>query len=137
MPDRKRRESISVDKLHQDLLSRFSQAFNSNVRETTRSCVTEDFEWIYYEGPDRPNGNVLQGVDQACDAVAARAARLSTPIEFSDSEEFPCGDRLFVTYRATGAFHDSGPFDVRAIDIYTFRGERLRRKDTYWKIIEA
>jgi len=29
----------------------------------------------------------------------------------------------------------AGPFDVRAIDIYRFRGGRLASKDTYWKKI--
>ena len=117
------------------LLTRFSQAFNSKDREGTRACVTEDFEWGYYEGPHAPHGRILRGVDEACQAVLDRAARLSVPIQFTDSEEHWAGDKLFVTYRANGVFRDTGRFDVLAIDIYTFKGQRLARKDTYWKII--
>ncbi|GIS87382.1 MAG: hypothetical protein CM1200mP18_00920 [Gammaproteobacteria bacterium] len=54
---------------------------------------------------------------------------------FNESNEFPSGDKIFTTYRVSGEFFDTGPFDVRAIDIYSFRGDKICSKDTYWKII--
>ena len=60
---------------------------------------------------------------------------MSEPIKFSESEEFQSGEKVIVTYRASGVFKERGPFDVRAVDIYTFRDGLLAEKDTYWKII--
>ncbi len=116
-------------------LARFSRAFNSNDVAEAARCVTDDFVWIYYEGPDRPEGRVIRGVEAACAAVVERASRLSRAIVFTESRQYQCGESVFVTYRASGEFRDSGPFDVRAVDIYTFRGDKLLSKDTYWKII--
>ncbi len=116
-------------------LAAFSKAFNGNDVAATADLVTEDFVWIFYEGPDSPDGRVLHGPAAACAAVVERAGQLKSPIRFTESEQFPCGERIFTTYRAMGEFHATGPFDVRAVDIYTFRGDKLASKDTYWKKI--
>ena len=55
-------------------LARFSRAFNSNDVAEAARCVTDDFVWIYYEGPDRPEGRVIRGVEAACAAVVERAS---------------------------------------------------------------
>jgi len=124
-----------IDANKATLLDRFSQAFNTNDVAGTAACVTEDFVWIFYEGPDAPDGRILHGAAAGCRAVVERAEQLREPIAFSEAERFQSGDRIFVTYRARGAFHDRGPFDVRAVDIYTFRDDKLASKDTYWKNI--
>lgn len=126
-----------VDPARRTLLARFGKAFNSNDVATAAGCVTDDFTWLYYEGPDHPHARVIRGIDAACAAVVERVNRLKGPIVFSESNEYPCDDKVFVTYRASGEFRDTGPFDVRAIDIYTFRGDKLSSKDTYWKIITS
>jgi len=126
---------MSMDADKAALLARFSAAFNGNDVTGTEACVTDDFVWVFYEGPDAPDGCILRGAAAGCRAVVERAEQLSEPIEFSESVHYQCGDTVFVTYRARGAFHATGPFDVRAIDIYRFRDGRLASKDTYWKKI--
>ena len=69
--------------------------------------------------------------------MVERASHLKTPIVFSESNEYSSSDKIFATYRVSGEFIDTGPFDVRAIDIYSFRGDKVCSKDTYWKIITA
>ncbi|MBM85815.1 MAG: hypothetical protein CMM47_07325 [Rhodospirillaceae bacterium] len=118
-----------------DLLAAFNKAFNNNDVDQTASLVTDDFVWIFYEGPESPNARILRGPAQACAAVVQRSNQLKTPIRFVESEQYECGDRVFNTYRAQGEFRATGPFDVRAVDIYTFRCDKLASKDTYWKII--
>lgn len=115
------------------LLDAFSIAFNSNDQAATKELVTDNFRWIFYEGSESPDARIIEGVPAACEAVIERAAQLSQPIVFSERERYQSGDRVFITYRAQGAFKDSGPFDVRAVDIMTFRDEKLASKDTYWK----
>ena len=116
-------------------LAAFSKAFNGNDVAATAALVTEDFVWIFYEGPDSPDGRVWRGAAAACAAVVERSGQLKTPIRFTEAEQYPCGERIFTTYRAVGEFHATGPFDVRAVDIYTFRDGKLASKDTYWKKI--
>ena len=108
---------------------------NGNDVAGTEACVTGDFAWIFYEGPDSPDGKIIEGVAAARAAVVARGRSLKNGIRFTESERFPSGDKIFSTYRAQGEFIDAGPFDVRAVDIYSFRDGKLARKDTYWKKI--
>jgi ketosteroid isomerase-like protein len=125
--------AIDVDKAA--LLDAFSLAFNSDDQAATQKLVTDDFSWMFYEGPEAPHGRILHGVAAACAAVVERAAQLAEPIRFSESERFQSGERVVITYRAQGTFRVSGPFDVRAVDIMTFRNGKLANKDTYWKRI--
>jgi ketosteroid isomerase-like protein len=124
-----------MDKEKAEILKNFSKAFNSNNIAGAEACTTEDFCWIFYEGTEAPFGKIHKGAAEACAAVVARGENLSQQIEFSEVEEYQAGDKVFALYRAKGAFHDTGPFDVRAIDVYSFRNDLLACKDTYWKII--
>ena len=125
----------NMDPARKMVLEQFSKALNTNDVALGSTIVTDDFVWIYYEGPNRPEGRIIRGFKAACEAVVERANRLKSPIVFNESNEFPSGDKIFTTYRVTGEFIDTGPFDVRAIDIYSFRGDKICSKDTYWKII--
>jgi ketosteroid isomerase-like protein len=116
-------------------LAAFSLAFNGNDVAATTDLVTADFVWVFYEGPDSPDARIIKGAAAACAAVAERAGQLKQPITFTEAEQFHCDEKIFTTYRAKGEFHKSGPFDVRAVDIYSFRGDKLASKDTYWKKI--
>ena len=124
-----------VDSAKQALLHQFGKALNSNDVTTGSAFVTDDFVWIYYEGPDHPEGRIIRGFKAACEAVVERANRLKTPIVFSESNEYSSSDKIFSTYRVSGEFSDTGPFDVRAIDIYSIHSDKVSSKDTYWKII--
>lgn len=124
-----------LDQDKADRLAAFSKVFNNNDVTATEKLVTGDFAWVFYEGPDSPDARILRGAAEACAAVVERSNQLKGPIRFVESMQYQCGDKIFTTYRAQGEFHATGPFDVRAVDIYTFRGDRLASKDTYWKKI--
>jgi ketosteroid isomerase-like protein len=126
---------MSIDPAKAVLLKKFSKAFNSNDIAGTKACVTDDFKWIFYEGSNAPHGEIFHGAETACAAVVARSKKSQKQIEFSEAEEYQAGDKVFTLYRAKGSFVDSGPFDVRAIDVYSFKNDLLTSKDTYWKII--
>ena len=119
----------------QATLQIFGRALNSNDVDTGRTIVTDDFFWSYYEGPDKPDGRIIRGFEAACQVVIERNERLKAPIVWSESNEYFCVDKVFATSRAKGEFMDTGPFDVRVIDIFSFRSNQLCSKDTFWKII--
>ena len=58
-------------------LAAFSKAFNGNDVAATAALVTEDFVWIFYEGPDSPDGRVLRGAAAACAATPTAAKPVS------------------------------------------------------------
>jgi len=126
---------MSIDPAKAALLKTFSKAFNGNDIAGTEACTTKDFKWVFYEGSSPPDGEIFHGAAAACAAIVARNGKSEKQIEFSEAEEYQAGDKVFTLYRAKGSFHDSGPFDVRAIDVYSFENDLLCSKDTYWKII--
>ncbi|HBK77527.1 MAG TPA: hypothetical protein DDZ73_14345, partial [Gammaproteobacteria bacterium] len=62
------------DSEKQALLHRFGKALNTNDVATGSAFVTDDFVWIYYEGPDHPEGRIIHGFKAACEAVVERAS---------------------------------------------------------------
>ena len=118
-------------------LAAFSKAFNINDVASTETLMTAEFVQIFYEGPGSLDGRIQRGATAACAAVVERFEQLKVLIHFTESQQYQCGNRTFTTYRTQGEFHTTGPFDVRAVDIYTFQGGKLASKDTYWKKITS
>ncbi|MDP6565023.1 MAG: nuclear transport factor 2 family protein [Alphaproteobacteria bacterium] len=126
--------TISEDQA-MDLLRRFGKAFNRADVDGILACVTDDFVWVQAEGPDAPDGRVRRGRDEVRDALAERDATYRD-VRFSETAVHFAGDRVIGTFRATGSHAaDGAPYDVRGVDIYSFRDGRIASKDSYWKRI--
>jgi len=122
------------DKAVMALLRAFGKAFNAGDVDGILACVTEDFEWRRAEGPDAPDGRIVRGKEAVRRALAERAAQIAR-IRFSETEVFIAGDQVVGRFRATGAYADGTPLDVRGVDLYTLRDGRIAVKDSYWKRI--
>ena len=112
-------------------LAAFSKAFNSDNLTSTEALMTANFLRIFYEGPDSLYGRILGGTTTACAVELERFGHLKVLIHFTESQQDECGDRTFTTYQAQGAFCTTGPFDVRAFDIYTFNDGNLASKNIH------
>ena len=99
--------------------------------------MTAEFVQIFYEAPDSLDDCILRGATAACAAVVDRSEKLKVLNHFTASQQYRCGNRTFTAYLAQGEFLTTGPFDVRAVDIYTFQGSKLASKDAYWKNITS
>ena len=66
-----------------------------------------------------------------------KSEQLKVLIHFIESQQYQCGNRTFTTYQAQGEFCTTGPFDLRAVDFYTFQDGKLASKDTHWKKITS
>jgi hypothetical protein len=61
----------------------------------------------------------------------------STPdVNYSELEHFVSGNCGMSRWLLTGTKLDGEAVSVRGCDFYTFRGGRVIRKDSYWKIVE-
>jgi hypothetical protein len=52
------------------------------------------------------------------------------------SRHFVAGDRGVSKWRLTGTTTDGSRIDVHGCDLWEFRGGKISRKDSYWKIVE-
>ena len=94
-----------IDSAKKIVLGQFGKALNTDDVALGNTFVTDDFVWIYYEGPNHPEGRIIRGFKAACEAVVERANRLKSPIVFNESNEFPSGDKIFTTYRVLSLIH--------------------------------
>lgn len=117
------------------LLGRFGKPFNRAHVDDILACVTEDFVWILAAGDEAPDGRICRGAEDVRQALAVRA-ELVRDVRFSETEVHFADDRIIGTFRATGTYvADGRAYDVRGVDIYTFRDGLIACKDSYWKQI--
>lgn len=117
------------------LLKKLGKGFNNGDVDAILECVTDDFEWILASGPDAPHGKVVRGRDSVAATMAARALEIPE-LRFLETDLIYAGDRVIGTYRATGRYADGRRLDVRGCDLYVIRGDKIARKDSYWKHID-
>ena len=48
-----------------------------------------------------------------------------------------CGDRGCSEWTLTGTTSTGVKVEVRGCDLFEFRGDKIVRKDSYWKIVES
>lgn len=115
-------------------LKAFGRAFNAGDADGVLAAVTDDFEWRLHEGPDAPDGAVVRGREAVRAALAERARRIES-LRFSETEVLFGDDHVVGRFRAVGAYKDGTEIDVRGLDLYRFRGDKISVKDSYWKAI--
>ena len=117
-----------------ETLKAFGKAFNKGDAEGVLAQVTDDFEWRLHEGPDAPHGAIARGREAVRAELGARAAKIES-LRFSETEVLFGDDHVVGRFRATGAYRDGTPIDVRGVDIYRFVGDKISQKDSYWKAV--
>ena len=115
-------------------LKAFGKAFNAGDADAILAQVTDDFEWRLHEGASAPDGEIVRGREAVRAALAERAKRIES-LRFSETEVLFGEDHVVGRFRATGAYKDGTPIDVRGIDIYRFKDGKISVKDSYWKAI--
>lgn len=117
-----------------DLMRRFGEGFMREDLEVLRGVTTEDFEWHFAVGSDGPDGKVYRGAEGTLEGKRDNA-KIFQDLRFNDIEYYPASDDKFVmTARVTGVLSTTGkPFNLRTIELYTVRDERISKKDVFWK----
>jgi ketosteroid isomerase-like protein len=111
-----------------------ANAFNAHDIDGVMSYFAADCSLDMPRGPE-PHGARFEGFEQVRTGLLTRFA--TTPdVHYSDLEHFVSGNCGMSKWLLTGAKVDGGKVRVRGCDFYTFRGGRVIRKDSYWKIVE-
>jgi hypothetical protein len=59
-------------------------------------------------------------------------------VQYGEDTHFVCGDRGVSEWTLTGtSAADGRSIRVRGCDLWTFRGDKIARKDSFWKIVET
>ena len=90
-------------------------------------CV---FEWP--RGPE-PYGNRVVGKSAVRQAFADRFAGIPD-VRYTEDSHFVSGERGASEWLLSGTTTDGQRIEVRGCDLWTFEGDKIARKDSYWKI---
>jgi ketosteroid isomerase-like protein len=81
-------------------------------------------------------GTRITGKAAVREAFAGRFAGIPD-VRYLDDEHFVDGDRGASEWTLSGTTTDGQRIEVRGCDLWTFRGGRVVKKDSYWKIRSA
>ena len=110
------------------------RAFNDHDLDTIMEFFAEDCSMDMPRGHD-PEGLRLIGKASVRAGLAMRFSGLPD-VHYSDDRHWVCGDRGVSEWLLTGTTTDGRRVRVRGCDHWEFRGGRVVRKDSYWKIVE-
>ena len=121
-----------------ELMRAISAAFNSRDVERIVDCFAEDGIFCLARGPE-PVGRTLKGKAAIRKALADRFRQI--PDMRWENEEYILApgddiDRAISVWTVRGKSADGEALDYQGCDIYTFKGDKIIHKNTFWKQVE-
>jgi ketosteroid isomerase-like protein len=118
-----------------ETLERLLDAFNAHDLDAVMSFFVDDCVLAMPRGPD-PCGRSLEGRDRVREGLASRFAGIPD-VHYGEDRHWVSGSRGCSEWLLTGTTTDGKAVRVRGCDLFEFRGDKIARKDSYWKIVEA
>jgi ketosteroid isomerase-like protein len=113
-----------------------TEAFDAHDLDAIMAHFADDAVFETPRGPE-PWGTRVVGREAIRAAFAARFAGIPD-VSYRDDDHFVDGDRGASTWTLSGTSVDGQRIAVRGCDLWTFRGDAIVRKDSFWKIrVEA
>ena len=122
-------ESVTVE-----ALKMIADAFNRHDLDAIMEFFAEDCSMDLPRGPDAW-GQRFVGKVAVREGVASRFAGLPD-VHYGDDRHWVSGDLGISDWLLTGTRPDGTKVQVRGCDHWEFRGGKVIRKDSYWKIVE-
>jgi ketosteroid isomerase-like protein len=115
-------------------LKRVLAAFNQHDPDAIMSFFAEDCVLHMPKGP-AASGKRAVGKDAVRSLLATRFEGIPD-VHYGDDRHFVVGDRGVSEWLLTGTTRSGERIEVRGCDLFEFRGDKISRKDSYWKIVE-
>ena len=115
-------------------MRRFLDGFNNHDVESIMAFFTDDCEFDTPRGPT-PYGRQLRGKEEVRRGIAARFEGIPD-VHYGDDCHWCAGDRGVSEWTLTGTTVDGKTIEVRGCDLFEFVGDKIKRKDSFWKIVE-
>jgi ketosteroid isomerase-like protein len=125
---------MAQDVARLDLLEHMVDAFNKHDLDAIMSLFADD---CVFESPRGPNpwGRRFTGQAEVREGLGARFTSIPD-VHYRDGCHFTSGDRGASEWTLTGTTVDGDRLEVRGCDLWTFRGDKIVLKDSFWKIVE-
>ncbi len=125
---------MSGDTTKHDVLGRMLDGFNRHDLDAIMSLFSDD---CVFESPRGPAawGRRFVGPQEVREGLGARFKGIPD-VHYGDGNHFVSGERGASEWTLTGTTVDGDRLEVRGCDLWTFRGDKIIRKDSFWKIVE-
>jgi ketosteroid isomerase-like protein len=129
---RNRRRNVTGDRI--STMKAFLEAFNRHDVDAIMGFFVDDCEFDTPRGPS-PYGRRLRGKEAVREGIEARFSGIPD-VTYGDDSHWVSGDRGVSQWTLRGTTGDGQRIEVRGCDLFEFEGDKLRSKDSYWKIVE-
>jgi ketosteroid isomerase-like protein len=117
-----------------ETLQRLVDAFNAHDLDAVMSFFVDDPVLEMPRGP-HPWGRRFQGREEVRAGLASRFAGLPD-VHDGEDRHWVSGDRGCSEWLVTGTTTQGDRVEVRGCDLFEFWGDKIARKDSYWKLVE-
>jgi len=115
-------------------LQAFLEAFNAHDVDAVMSFFAEDCVFDTPRGP-APGGRHLVGKQEVREGIQARFDGIPD-IRYGDERHWTCGHRGVSEWTIRGTQLDGESIEVRGCDLFEFNGDKISRKDSFWKMVD-
>jgi len=116
-------------------LTQLLAAFNAHDLDRIMSFFTDDCVLETPRG-EQPWGTRFEGPSAVREGLAQRFRGLPD-VHYAEDEHWVCGDHGVSRWLLTGTTNEGEQVRVRGCDLFDLADDgRIRRKDSYWKIVQ-
>ena len=119
------------EKMREDILRSFAEAWNSHGIDSFISFMTDDCVFMASAGPDIC-GVRYTGMEEVRAAFSEVFATFPDA-HWSGGHHFICGNRGVSEWTFTGTRANGTRFEVNGCNIFTFRGNKIAFKNSFRK----
>jgi len=113
-------------------LRTIAMGFDTHDLDAIMDNFTDDCVFLASRGPDA-YGRRVEGKDEVRAAFADRFAGIPD-VRYTNDKHFVSGDRGASEWLLSGTTTDGERIEVQGCDLWTFAGDKVVLKDSYWKI---
>jgi ketosteroid isomerase-like protein len=118
-----------------ETLRRLLDAFNAHDLDAVMSFFTDDCVLETPRG-EHPWGTRFKGREAVREGLSQRFRGLPD-VHYAEDEHWVCGEHGVSRWLLTGTTTGGEPVRVRGCDLFDLTADgRVRRKDSYWKIVQ-
>lgn len=124
--------TLAGSQVTEESLRTLLDAFNQHDLDRIMEFFSEDATFDMPRGAD-PWGTRYVGKEQVRRGLATRFSGIPD-VHYGQDSHWVCGNRGVSEWLLTGTSTSGQKIEVRGCDLFQFRGGKIIRKDSYWKI---
>ena len=115
-----------------DVLRDIAAGFDTHDLDRILQHFADD---AVFESPrgSEAHGQRFIGVEAVRSAFASRFSTIPD-VRYQEDDHFVAGDRGASEWTLRGTTTDGQRLEIRGCDLWTFRGDKVVKKDSFWKL---